>query len=247
MKTLITLFLFIFNLSSFAQTSGFFEYKITSSKGPTGTLKAYYSAPGSRMEMQMIIPQLPGGGFTRVNIVRAETPSTIIQLDDKTKTYTTIQSKPASQSYGENRIVQMLGEEKVAGYNCTHASITEGTEIREFWLTTEIIDYEKYNNASGGGNKYMGTGEDYAALSKNGATGFVVKSFSKDPRGGDITMELQKFEKKDLDASLFNIPADYKIAGAGQSTEGIDINKLQNMTPAERDKYLEEMKKKYGK
>src|SRR5439155_800454 len=93
------------------------------------------------------------------------------------------------------------------------------------------------------------TGGEYDALVKNGAGGFMVKTLTKDPRGGTFIMELVKFEKKDLASNLFEVPAGYKemtsTPTAVPGMPNIDINKIQNMTPEERAKYVEDMKKQY--
>ena len=231
-----------------AQSGATFEFKISSSKGATGSIKTFYSSGNSRMEMQMTIPQMPNGGFSRTSITKSAKPSTVYALDDKSKTYSTSET-PASASNAtcDNCIVKVLGKEKVGNYNCTHATVTKGTEANEYWTTTEIPEFEMYSKANSG-NKYMGTNGEYDALKKNGAAGFIVKSITKDARGGDFTLELVKMEKKDIPMSMFEIPADYKqsTSTAPMGAPAIDAAKLQNMTPEERQKYVEEMKKQYG-
>jgi len=231
-----------------AQNGAQLEYTISSASGASGSIKAMFAAGNSRVEMQMIIPQMPGGGFTRTSILKSNKPSTSYTLDDKTKTYTTSEiSKTNNNASCDNCVLKIIGKEKIRNYNCTHATVTKGAETNEFWTTKDIAEFETYVN-SNSGNKYMGTNGDYDALKKNGAEGLVVKSITKDTRGGVFTMELTKFEKKELAASFFEIPSDYKPSNSASpaGAPAIDINKLQNMTPEERQKYMEEMKKQYG-
>src|ERR1035437_4349917 len=249
-KTISTVVLFTTILSSVvAQNGAMFEYKITSSKGATGSMKSYHSSAGSRMEMQMNVPQMPGGGLSMTTIIKSDKPTTVYTLDEKTKTYTTTETKTAASTATANSddyTVKIVGKEKIGNYNCTHAIVTKDNKSNEFWTTTEIVDFEKYSKNSGN-HKFGGTSGEYAALVKNGAGGFMVKTLTKDAKGGDFTMELVKLEKKEQDASLFVIPADYKASSStgmpGMPT--MDVNKIQSMTPEERAKYIEDMKKQY--
>ncbi|MGZ4060910.1 MAG: DUF4412 domain-containing protein, partial [Bacteroidia bacterium] len=189
--------------------------------------------------------------ITKVNIVKSDKPATVYSLDDKNKTYNVTEAKnetnPAT-SNSADYTVKIVGKEKVGNYNCTHAIVTKGTQANEYWTTTEIPEYEKYVKARSG-NKFTGSSGEYDALVKNGAGGFMVKTLTKDQRGGTFTMELVKLEKKDLAASMFEIPADYKeMTSTPTGVPGmpnIDVNKIQNMTPEERAKYIEDMKKQY--
>jgi hypothetical protein len=247
MKKLFYLLLFsAFTVNSIsAQNGASLEFKLTSSKGMTGTMKIFYSSPGSRMEMNMVVPQMPGGGFSKTTLVKSDKPGTVYTLDDKNKTYTSTEVVTSGAAATDNITVKVIGKEKVASYNCTHVMVTKGTEASEYWTTKEIADLEKYSKYNRS-NRFTGSDAEQAALAKNGADGFIIKSITKDQRGGDMTMELVKLEKKDLPATLFEIPADYKGGALPAAAPMIDAAKLQSMTPEERAKYIEEMKAKYG-
>jgi len=246
-KLFFTTGLLIAAMVAFAQ-QGVVEYKVTSSMGPTGTIMGYYSGGNSRVEMTMKIPQMPAGGFSRVSIVKSAEPTKSYQLDEKNKTYTIVETKPAAKESADEYTVKVIGKDKVAGYTCIHVQVTKGTEVMDFWTTRDIPEYDKYVTGNSD-NKYMGSGSIYEAMKKQSAEGFIVKSLVKDSKAGEFTMELVKIEKKEIDRAKFDIPADYKLATAPAlpgAAQGIDIQKLQNMTPEERDKYIEEMKKQYG-
>lgn len=233
-----------------AQNGTLLEYTLSTSKGASGNIKTYYAPQGTRVEMQMSNPQVPVAGFNHTSITKTVEPTMVYILDERNRTYigTGIQQGSAIKNSENNRTVKIIGKEKVGIYNCTHAIVTEGDNSREYWTTTDITDYEKYSKANTS-NKYMGSDNDYAILSKNNAAGLVVKTLSRDSRSGDITtMELSKLEKKELNAALFEIPADYRASAitAPPVMQGIDMNKFQSMTPEERAKYIEEMKKQYG-
>ena len=247
MKKLILSFVLstLFFTTYWAQNGAVFEFKITSTQGATGSVTANYSSLGSRVEMQINIPQMPGAGFTRTSIIKSAKPSTVYMLDKKNKTYSITETPAQKTANADNCTVKIVGKEKVGNYNCTHAIVTKGKEVTDFWTTTEIADFENYIK-SNTGNKYMGSSDDYAALSKNGAAGFIVKTISRESREGEFTMELVKFEKKELNATLFEIPSDYKVsANPASMAPKIDATQLQNMTPEERAKYIEDLKKQY--
>jgi hypothetical protein len=237
-----------------AQNSSMFEYKIISSAGATGSMKMFYSTPGSRMEMTMKMsdPKMSSFALNRTTITKKDKPLTVYTLDDKTKTYSVSETKASttpSTDKPEDYTVKIVGKEKIGIYNCIHSIVTKGARTNEFWTSTEISEYEKYNKAKGE-TKYMGSSAEYEALVKKGAAGFIVKTLTTDTKGGTFTMELVTFDKKDLATSLFEIPAGYKETATTPvgvpGMPSIDVTKLQNMTPEERAKYIEDMKKQYG-
>ncbi|MGQ0827322.1 MAG: DUF4412 domain-containing protein [Bacteroidota bacterium] len=250
MKKLIfstALLVSLLSVNLFAQKNGtFFEYKLSTTKGATGSIKTYYAAQGSRTEMQLSNPQLPMAGINFTSITKSAEPNMVFILNERDNTYiaTGIQQNNVIRNGGDSRIVKIVGKEKAGTYNCTHAIVTEGNDSREYWMTTEIPDYETYNKINAD-NKYMGYGNDQAILLKNGVAGFTVKMISKDSHNGDVTtMEMITIQTKNLDTNLFEIPANYKASAiTAPYMQGIDMNKFQNMTPEERTKYIEEMKK----
>jgi len=232
-----------------AQTGVYFHYKLSSSEGATGTVSIYFSDGNSRSETSMNIPQMSNGGFSRTSIVQKAIPDTMITLDDKAKTWSKreIRKKTDNNPDADNITVKIIGTEKLGGYTCIHSQVTQNNKVSEFWTTKDIPDYEKYA-AAHQGSRYMGRGNTDAALKKAGADGFLVKTFSKDQRGVETSLELEKFEKQDVPKDKFTIPAGYTKteaapAGAGQ---GVDYSKLKDMTPEERQKFIEKMKKDNG-
>ena len=210
---LVTTSVIIFCCSNLTGQNGTtFEYKISSNKGASGSIKTYFSSPGSRVEMQMNMPQAgAAGGTTLTTIVKNSTPAMVNILDDKNKTYISTEIPKKAITGEDNRTVKVIGKEKVGNYNCIHVIVTEGTKSREYWTTTEIADYENYTKANAN-TKFIGSNNDQDILAKNNAAGFVVKMISKDANGVEQTIELVKTEKKDLSTGLFEVPADYKAS-----------------------------------
>jgi hypothetical protein len=232
-----------------AQNGAHMEYKITSTKGATGSVKVNYSEYGSASDFNMVVPQMPGGGFENKSLTPAGSDVTYM-LNDKDKTYSEVK-RNESNTDNKTYEVKKLGEEKVNGYKCVHALVTEGKETHEVWNTKDIADYAKYAEGMKNNNR-MSSAKREQALKDAGCDGLPVKTVHKgNEREGDMTMELVKMEKKNFSKSDFEIPAGYTKSSAGGAPgapAGMKSREeLMNMTPEERAKYVEEMKKKYGK
>ncbi|HWY12658.1 MAG TPA: DUF4412 domain-containing protein [Bacteroidia bacterium] len=236
-----------------AQNGAYFEYKITSAKGMNGVSAVKHSEYGSLSTMTMNSPKIPGGSMVMTTLSKKENPDVFYMLNDKAKTYSEMK-RNASGDHGEDNntyTVKKIGSETINGYKCIHATVTsdKGT-VTEVWNTKDIPDYAKYSEAINKNSK-MGSSKREAALKDAGCEGFPVKMVHQD-KEGDMTMELQKLEKKSFDKSDFEIPTGYTKSNApGAGAAGIPGVKTQEeimkMTPEERAKYIEELKKQYGK
>ncbi|MFI5148783.1 MAG: DUF4412 domain-containing protein [Bacteroidia bacterium] len=255
-KNILTPILGILFLTSLvsAQTGVIFKYKISSSSGATGSVTGYYADGNFRSDFNMDIPQMPNGGISTSNLVLKDKPKTIFTLNDKNKTYTEMEIKDKSDTAkGNEATVKVLGNEKIGKYNCIHSQVTQNNHVSEYWTTREIADYEKYSNAHRG-NRMMGKGNTSAALKSANADGFIVKTFSKDMRGNENSLELESFENGAVSADKFKIPDGYTkqetpapgTAPGMAPGQGFDYNKLKDMTPEERQKFIEAMKKQAG-
>lgn len=233
-----------------AQDGACIQYKVSSSSGASGTFTCYVSAVGARTESAMTIPNM--GEFSQVSLSLKDKPGIVYTIDDKAKTYKEVETKPkaATQSAGDVT-VKIIGQEKVGIYNCTHCQVTRNGNTSDNWTTRDIAEYNKYEEANKN-NKYFGDNSTQEAMKKAGADGFMVKITTKD-RGADMTMELVKFEKQAIPDGKLTLPADYtKTVTPGTGTPGapgapnIDVSKLKDMTPEERQKFIEALKKQSG-
>ncbi len=235
-----------------AQNGSYFEYKITSAKGMNGTSATKYSEYGTMSTMNMSSPKMPNGGMTMTTLIKKDSPDMFYMLNDKAKTYSEMK-KGANGNHDDNATytVKKVGNESINGYKCVHATITNDKGSSEdVWNTKDIPDYGKYDEALSH-NKQMSSSKRQQALKDAGCEGFPVKMTKKGNDDEDTSMELQKMEKRSYSKSDFEIPAGYtKSAGMG-APGGIPGVKTQEeimkMTPEERAKYIEELKKQYGK
>lgn len=240
-----------FTITLNAQNGSHVQFKMTSSKGANGTMNTYYSEYGSITEFNMIVPQMPGGGFSNKVLIKKSDPDVTYVINEKDKTYserkkTESTPKEDTRSY----TVKKLGEETVNGYKCIHALVTSEKESYEVWNSKSIPDYDKYAEALKS-NERMSNSKREKALKDAGCDGFMVKMVHKgNEREGDMTTELVKIEKKNFSKSDFEIPAGYtktEASSAGPAAGMKSQQEIMNMSPEERAKYVEEMKKKYGK
>ncbi|MBL7921898.1 MAG: DUF4412 domain-containing protein [Bacteroidia bacterium] len=241
----------LISAASFAQSGAQLEFKMTSTKGPTGTFVVKHSEYGSKANMNMVVPQMPGGGIQMTTLMKKDNPDVTYTLNEANKTYTERKKTEAKEATDNNiYTVKKIGEEKVNGYKCIHALVTQGKETHDIWNTKDFPDYAKYAEAMNS-NEKMGSHKRYQALKDAGCEGFPVKTVYKNERDGELTMELVKMEKKNFSKSDFEIPADYKKSESNNSSTMPAGMKTQQeimaMSPEERAKYIEEMKKKYGK
>jgi hypothetical protein len=252
MKAILFTSVLFFSISLHSQNGAAMEFKMTSSKGGKGSMKVAVSEFGSVSEFTMAIPQMPGGGMSNKSLVKNSTPDVIYMLDDKEKKYSEIKkSDPADDQ--KTYTASKMPDETINGYKCSHAIVTDGKETHEVWNTKDIKEYDKYSEIMKN-NKRMSSPKREEALKKINCDGFPVKMLHKgNEREGDMTVELVKFDKKTFSKSDFEIPEGYTKSEAGSAPAGPGApqmksqQEIMNMSPEERAKYIEEMKKKYGK
>ncbi|MBA2611631.1 MAG: DUF4412 domain-containing protein [Bacteroidetes bacterium] len=253
-KLFINLSAVLISTFSIAQSGALIEFKMTSTKGLTGTIINKHSEYGSKVNMNMAMPQMPGGGIQMTTLMQKDKPDITYTLNESNKTYTE-RKKGETKETTDNNIytVKKIGEEKVNGYKCIHAIVSSGKETYDVWNTKDFPDYDKYAEAMNT-NEKMGSSKRQKALKDAGCDGFPVKTIHKgNEREGEMTMELVKMEKKSYSKSDFEIPAGYTKSETNSSTSPSNPSGVKSqqeimaMSPEEREKYIEEMKKKYGK
>jgi Domain of unknown function (DUF4412) len=243
MKKLVQVLSLMLCLSVAASAQGvYYEYKITgNSIQGEGTIKAYAQDGNSRSEMHMPIASMPGGGISNVVIYQKAKPTTMIMLNEQSKSYSEMTFDPnrTAASEGEISDVTVVGKEKVNGFNSTHVIVTLKSGVKEeLWMTSEIPHYESYLKVTG--SKYSHSEGFYKKLADKGALGMPVR-MKVNEHGSSMVMELVKVEQRNCPSSLFEIPAGYnKQASVVPGAPNIDYSKMQNMTPEERKKYIEE-------
>ena len=242
--------LFFFFISQFSNAAGsYIEYSITSEKNPSpGNMKMYYQDGNSRSEIKMAMPAAAGGvemSFVMISLKEAPLKSYLLNTKSKTYTESEIKESKTEEAEAIQYEITVVGKEKVNGYNCIHSIVKRKntTSQQEMWTITEIKDFEKYKSIN---NQYTNKGM-YKALRDKGAEGFPVRMKTME-RSTNMIIDLIKAESRENPASLFSLDGYTKStapAGGMMSPEQMKEmrEKIQNMTPEERQKYMDEMKK----
>lgn len=251
-KVISTLVLAIISFTLFSQ--GFYiEFKITSTgkgSGGSGTMKTFSQDGNSRAEVNMAVPQMPGGEMKITSIGLKTEPGIIYLLNEKDKTYTEIESsndedwKDRAQAEYE---VTVVGKETVNGYNTTHVIIKiNGKQREELWTTKDIPGYADFSKVK---SRYTGKENMYKALSAKGADGMPVR-IKIEEHGISMQIDLVKAEKRNNPATLFSLVGYTKgNAFSGMpGGEGLQemMEKLKNMSPQEREEMLKRLQQQYG-
>jgi hypothetical protein len=188
--------------------------------------KMFVSSKGN-MRSEMEVQNSADGNKTSAPIIiiaHADKPGESIDLDDSAKTFTIDHFDSSDLNAGEKitSTATKVGDEKVMGFNCVHARIISKKTIGSFYSSTDTIDLWKSNDVpqqssvknlmnrfeSGKGNSLYST-DAAQQLKQMGCDGFTVKMVmsSKDV---SMTLQLTKVERRDLPASMFEIPSGYK-------------------------------------
>jgi len=245
-KLMATVIAVVLTISAYA--NGFYvEMKMTiSGQTSTGTMAMYSQNENSRTELNMSLGVM--GNMSITMLMLKSSPDVVYLVNDKSKTYSESKTKSDFSDGPEtNYEVTVIGKEKVNGYNTTHVKVKEkdsGHE-QEMWTTTDIEDYLGYAQIK---SKYTGKSNLYKVMKAKGVEGFPVRIKTSE-KGAEVQIDLVKAEKRDNPTSLFSIAGYTKTESPDLNIGGDQLKQmlksLQDMTPEEKEKYIEEMKKMY--
>ncbi|MCC6251323.1 MAG: DUF4412 domain-containing protein [Bacteroidia bacterium] len=226
--------LFVISASS-AQDAYYMEYISLVGSGSTtvsSKYKIWNSNSGSRVEMDMEIPGM--GAHNTIVINPIDKPNISYLIDEQNKSYTEISNNDVDNN-DDFGTVEIVGKEKVNGYNCVHARIKSKGPTIEMWTTKDIPFYKEIANK----NWNQGSKKAIENAFKNKEVEGVMVKMKGSEQGATYVMELVKIEKKNIPGSMFKVPANYT------KTASFDPSKMQNMSDEDRQKMLEEMMKQY--
>ncbi len=211
-------------IKSYANAKGgagfYYETMTTTTTKKNGsakdTARIFMTSNGEgRKEMRINIPGTMSAKF--INIGHTSNAKYSILLYPETKTYAlNITDTSLINATNETYQVTRVGTETVQGYSCSHVILKstmgrgmfKSTSSMDLWTSTEVPGYSLI--------KKMMTSQNIKprmlqALEKNNAGGYIVKMASS---AKDFSMEmlLIKAEPKTFPASLFTIPAGYKLS-----------------------------------
>lgn len=242
----------LLSCSAMAQTPGVnIVYTITTDKNVNGSMNIYSQNGNSRMEMEMKMAGNVLGAYKMTSIVQVEKQGVTIQLNETNKTYTEqIVPAESGQTPESNECtVTVLGKEKVGEYNCIHVKVKQNKTEYEMWNTKDINPSPNYYKNN---NKYTGNEKLRKALTEKQADGFPVKVVHNETGSheGAVTLLVTKFEIMFVTPDKFQIPAGFTKTAANTVAPNMPSmpsqEEMMKMTPEEREKFIEQMKKQYG-
>ena len=230
--------------------STYIEFKMNSADGIGGTMKTYTQDGNVRTDINMVAAAMPGGGMKRSVLILKNDPKTSYLLNDERKTYSvnTMGDREPSISDHTEYEVTVLGKEKVNGYDATHVKVkAKGAQMEEeLWTSPGVLYYDKYKASL---TKYT-SAPMYKALAAKGADGFPVRIVAGD-HGHAVQMDLVKTEGKSNPASLFSLDGYTKTEGgyAGAMREGAQgaLDYMKNMTPEQRQQWIDSLRRAHGR
>ena len=245
-KIVASLFILLMGARAFSQ-GYYMEMKMsTADNANMGVVKVYAQDGNSRSEINLTTP---GGPMDMLTLILKSTPNTLYVINAKGKTYSEMDISQNNQYKDlpqEEYEVTVLGKEKVNGYNTTHVKVAhKGSAVtEELWTSKEVADYSALISAK---TKFTGRDNLNKALAAKGADGFPVRIKTSE-HGVDVQVDLVKAEKRNNVASLFSLDGYSKSSAPNMSglSQQEMIQKVQNMTPEERQQFIEQMKAQYG-
>ena len=249
-KVFLSIFLLSIATAELSAQGAYVEFKMTGEQGGmSGTSKAYSRDGNTRSEINMSSPQMPGG-FNRVTLMLKDSVKKAFVLNETAKTYSVIDMSAVSQMANDPAEfdITVIGKEKVNGYNCTHIKLTlrSSGANEDVWLTAELPNYKQYMSVR---SKFTSDGF-FKALTAKGVAGFPVR-MKVTEHGGSMQVDMVKAEMRNNPASLFSLSG-YKNESASAGTNGSSAmpadaqevaKKFRSMTPEERQKFLDDLRK----
>jgi Domain of unknown function (DUF4412) len=272
-----TLAFLVCGSSVLAQTEGIAEFRGTvhTDKGQTipSQGKVYMSKSAVRVEWETDLREVAkdrkdsgAAGlpqeFRMVMIQKLAEPDRIYIVNDGRKSYA-VESTHTERSQTRTARrwkVQKLGRDTVAGFACEKALLTaEDGDQTEVCVTTELAPSNAWLTAW---NRREEQASPLKALKDAGLSGFPVRWIFRNRGSKDISssVELVRFDRKSVSASLFEIPPGYRKVDSMMETMAMtpeqekalqDARKrmqeaLDKMTPEQRKQYEELMRQQGG-
>ena len=257
--------LFAGSTALFAEVEGVAEFKATVGMNRGQSVpsvgKVFVSKSACRVEWETNLSALKSSRkdemkgmpdrYRMVMLQRLAEPNKTYSLNDEQKTYAVITHEETSRANDRKWKVEKAGTDTVAGYSCKKALLTADDGDRsEVCVTKEIFPSGAWLAAW---NRREDQRSPLKALRDAGLEGFPIRWKIQDKSGETTTeMELVRFEKKSLPASLFEIPAGYKQTSSGalmmspeqkKQVDAAKKNAYASMTPEQRKKAAEQIRK----
>jgi len=223
----------------------YIEFRVTTAQqGVVGSSKIYYRDGNTRSEISLN-SQMASGHPDHVSLILKDSVNRAFILDQTTLTYTVIDMTNVSKTDNDptQYKITVIGKEMVNGYLCTHIKLKRGTATtdEDVWVSANVPNYKQYLNIK---SKYTSAGF-FKAMAAKGVTGFPVRMVLPE-NGHKIQVDLARSELRENPASLFTLNGYKRGAAPVESPEDV-MNRIKKMTPDERKKFLDDVRKNQQK
>jgi len=212
-----------------------------------GSMTMYVSPAGFRVEASGQESGSTRGPLQMTVLWRAADPGATYILNPGAKAYMKHDISKNKPKETETPKVEKLGKSTFLGRSVERVKVTDSHRTTELWIDTSL--HFPAAALSAFGQEQGGRGS-WGALQKAGVAGIPLKEVSGE---GKTSWEATSVEQKSLPASMFQLPSDYHQAkdpldmlpaGQQDAMKKQRDEALKNMTPEQRAKF-EEMMKKY--
>lgn len=221
----------------------YFEFSISSlsKPGQKGTIKTWFQDGNTRSEVHFENQPMMG---QMVGLTLNDKPGKIFVLNETAKSYMEVADNQEEKNNKTEYTFQNLGTESVLGYTCTHIQVQKKGENykSDYWLSKEVKGYAQMKKVKG---KYLAESNLMKLFEEKGWDGYPVKMVMG-TEDGQMQMELVKAEEIQIPLTKFSLEG-YSKTQMPALPQQMDVEKIKNMSPAERQKWMEEMMKQYGK
>ena len=213
------------------------EYKMTGLGDKIYTSKLFSKNGDVRSEVNM---NIAGKEMMTASLNLKGKPAITIVFNSMNKTYSEVKHSTEATGKAPDFTMEVVGEEKIESYNCTHLRMKSNDKSWDMWLCKNLPSINfSYDAADATNNSKI-----VDLLKSKNVKGLPVKVvfYKADGKTPTMTMLLTKYEAKELAASLFSVPTDYT-----KSTVDFDPAKMKNMSAEERKAMLLKMMEQYKK
>lgn len=193
------------------------------------TLTKLFLADNGKVRMEMGLLRDGKYSTAMVSVGDANTPNQSTLLDDSAKTYSINHIDTADLNTGDGSntkyAVSKIGQEQIAGFNCTHAriianknyigpaSFMNSIDTTDLWLSPDVpipAAEKKYMEMSTSKMSGVLFNADVAnQLKQMGCEGFMVR-FDMHSKDVASTNQITKVARQDFPAGMFEVPQGYK-------------------------------------
>ncbi|MBI5069709.1 MAG: DUF4412 domain-containing protein [Deltaproteobacteria bacterium] len=188
----------------------------------SGTIRMHVGKAGTRMETKMTSHM---GEMQMAVLHLRDKPGVTYLVDDQKKLYVEMggsRSEERDDRDAAKGKVKRLAPEKVAGYECAHALLTDADgDETEIWASKAVGNAEGFWAAMAGEDARESRKNREAArqLREAGIDGWPLKFRTKQRDGQVVTWEAVKVEKRSVPASLLSLSG-YKKSDPGAGPMG---------------------------